>query len=94
MNWGLVRADNLGLECYVEASQEGKLCYEKFGFKAIDENSWHVEKKDDANEEWKFLESQLLTFRWWSMVRGIKSGPPYSERNFKIFYGGNSHIAT
>ena len=72
MKWGIEHADKLGLECFVEATKEGKPCYERFGFKVMDEKNLHVEK-DDPNQEWKGLESQLLPFVWWSMHRDVKA---------------------
>lgn len=35
MGWGVERADEEGVECYLDATPEGKHLYEKFGFKDI-----------------------------------------------------------
>ncbi|RDW89701.1 hypothetical protein BP6252_01733 [Coleophoma cylindrospora] len=35
MRWGLERADEAGVETYLEASPEGKAVYERFGFKEV-----------------------------------------------------------
>ena len=71
MNWGLERADKLGLESFIEATAAGKPCYERFGFEVIDTNQLHVEKKNPS-KEWKEAESQLLPFTWWSMYKPAK----------------------
>ena len=72
MRWGLEQADRLGLEAFVEATKEGKPCYEVFGFEVVEENEFKVEK-ENKDEEWKELEPCLRPFRWWSMYRPAKS---------------------
>lgn len=72
ISWGLEQADRLGLECFVEGTKEGKPCYERFGFKVVEENALHSEK-EDPDEEWKTLEKALLPFTWWSMRRDAKA---------------------
>lgn len=71
MNWGLEHADKLGLETYIEATKEGKPCYESFGFEVVDVNSFCPEI-EHPSKEWKDLESKLLPFTWWSMTRQAK----------------------
>ncbi|KAF2674879.1 acyl-CoA N-acyltransferase [Microthyrium microscopicum] len=49
MQWGMDKADKLGLENYLEASQAGKKLYESCGFRAIKEmqfdmRPWGVER--------------------------------------------------
>lgn len=36
LKWGLTRADAEGVETYLSASPEGKLMYEKYGFRSVD----------------------------------------------------------
>ena len=72
MDWGLERADRMGLECFIEATEEGKPCYERFGFEVLDRNELHVEKKEPG-EGWREAEGQLLPFMWWSMYKPAKS---------------------
>jgi hypothetical protein len=35
LQWGTAEADRLGLVSYLEASEEGRPLYEKFGFKEV-----------------------------------------------------------
>ena len=49
MGLGLERADKLGLASYIEATDEGKPCYETFGFKVIDRNE--LQPKEGAMDE-------------------------------------------
>ena len=32
MDWGISKADELGVDAYVEATETGRLLYEKYGF--------------------------------------------------------------
>lgn len=72
MKWGLDHADRLGLEAFLEATKEGKPCYESVGFKVVEKHDLHVEKKNPS-EEWKEVEQKLLPFTWWSMHKPAKS---------------------
>lgn len=38
MGWGVDKADEEGIECYLDATPEGKKLYERFGFK--DQETW------------------------------------------------------
>lgn len=71
MEWGLERADELGLETYIEATDVGKPVYEKFGFDAIEMSELHLEKQ--TTEEGKKVEADLLPLQWWSMRRPAKA---------------------
>jgi len=44
LRWGLERADELGLEAYLEASMMGRPLYEKFGFQVVDTMRYDMEK--------------------------------------------------
>jgi len=67
MKWGLERADEKGLESYIEATDLGKPVYEKFGFDVIKRNEFILEDKEGS--EWEELKAELLPFEWWSMHR-------------------------
>lgn len=36
LQWGIEKAEEMGLPCYLQASEEGRRLYEKYGFEAID----------------------------------------------------------
>ena len=72
MKWCLEHADRLGLESFIEATKEGKPCYERFGFKVIDTNEFHVQK-ENPDKGWKEAESSLIPFTWYSMLRSAKA---------------------
>ncbi|KAJ3951994.1 hypothetical protein N0V92_011578 [Colletotrichum tropicale] len=73
MDWGVGRADCMGLDIYVEASEGGKPLYEKYGFKAIEESYYEVDEKrlppPRDIELRKEAVKQLSPFRRWSMLR-------------------------
>ncbi|KAF1809883.1 hypothetical protein P152DRAFT_378068, partial [Eremomyces bilateralis CBS 781.70] len=37
LRWGIDRADALGIECFIEATPEGRRSYERVGFRAVQE---------------------------------------------------------
>ncbi|KAI8240314.1 hypothetical protein K4K57_002901 [Colletotrichum sp. SAR 10_99] len=73
MDWGVERADCMGLDIYIEASEGGKPLYEKYGFKAIEESYYEVDEKrlppPRDVELRKEAVKQLSPFRRWSMLR-------------------------
>lgn len=50
IRWGLERADQQGVECYLEASPVGKKVYEHFGFEEAGRLVVPVEGKEDFVE--------------------------------------------
>lgn len=58
MRWGMGRADEERVACYLDSTPEGKLLYERFGF-------------GDAVETWSFFDER---YRHSFMVREAKGG--------------------
>jgi hypothetical protein len=73
IRWGLKRADEMGLESYIEATPEGKQCYDTFGFTVLEINEWHPPEKENPSKERKELEAKLCPFTWWSMCKPAKT---------------------
>ncbi|MCJ1322586.1 hypothetical protein MMC15_007935 [Xylographa vitiligo] len=70
LNWGVAKADGMGVESYIDATAEGKSLYEAYGFgaaKALD-FSWDTY---DASPTRERLEDQLLPFSRWPMWRPV-----------------------
>ncbi|KAF7914237.1 uncharacterized protein EAF01_000643 [Botrytis porri] len=71
MDWGIERADELGVDTYVEASETGRLLYEKYGFmtyyKVVVNTSI-----EDPSSSWKDLEEKLSPEPQYFMWRPIK----------------------
>ncbi len=60
IQWGLEKADELGIEAIVEATAEGRPCYAANGFRYI--NTFHCDPtKNDPSREWMALEKRLRT---------------------------------
>lgn len=58
LEWGTKKADEMGLESFVEASYLGSLLNQKFGF--ITESKELVDTHvPDASDEWKDMETRF-----------------------------------
>ncbi|PQE07888.1 hypothetical protein CJF32_00003014 [Rutstroemia sp. NJR-2017a WRK4] len=58
MEWGVKKADEMNVPCFVEASESGTLLYEKFGFMTFGKIDVNTEK-ENASAEWKRLQKEL-----------------------------------
>jgi len=70
MEWGVRKADELGLEAYIDATAEGKPLYENYGFVAaggIDLDA----SKPDPSPRWKERAQCHLPFTFWPMWRPV-----------------------
>ena len=60
----------MGLESYIDATDQGIPLYEKCGyFKASGVD--FVAEKDDPSPQWKQLQRELLPFTFWPMWRPV-----------------------
>ncbi|KAI9642820.1 hypothetical protein NHQ30_008553 [Ciborinia camelliae] len=61
IGWGTKKADELGLDCYVEGSQTGVPLYKAHGFEIIrDVEVKPKVEEDKKSEEWKALDTVLV----------------------------------
>jgi GNAT superfamily N-acetyltransferase len=58
MDWGVKKADELGVEAWMEASSLGRLLYENVGFKVLLKLVWDTHKID-ADDDWRRMEHEL-----------------------------------
>jgi GNAT superfamily N-acetyltransferase len=67
MQWGVDKADELGMECYLEASAMGQKLYERFAFGSLMRLSYDMNRAD-ADDTWRRLEHELtpppFTIMW------------------------------
>lgn len=72
LKWGLDKADELGCESFVEASEIGQPFYESFGYICSGETFIPRKPGEESNAEWKALEEKWqLWFRWmWRPAKG------------------------
>ena len=59
MEWGVQRADELGLETFIEGTDYGKLLYQKHGNRNL-RTVWIDTDAADANDEWRAMERKYL----------------------------------
>ena len=58
MKWGLDKADALGLDAFVEATEAGYEMYKAAGFITVD-GFWADAENDTPTQEWKELREEL-----------------------------------
>ncbi|KAF7937061.1 hypothetical protein BELL_0092g00120 [Botrytis elliptica] len=71
MDWGVERADELGVDAYVEATETGRLLYEKYGFMTYYEVVVNT-SVENSSTTWKNLEETLTPEPQYFMWRPIK----------------------
>ncbi|RYO78152.1 hypothetical protein DL766_009344 [Monosporascus sp. MC13-8B] len=76
MDWGKNKADELGLEFFLDSTPYGRPLYEANNFVYIEENL-NIPKKDDPDEKWKEVEEKVGPFTFWLMWRPV--GGNYEE---------------
>jgi hypothetical protein len=59
LRWGIDKAEEMGVPCYVQASSEGEKLYEKFGFEVLS-----VEKFDLGKYGLEGRERMVEMVRW------------------------------
>ncbi|KAF7940710.1 uncharacterized protein EAE97_006896 [Botrytis byssoidea] len=70
MDWGTNMADKLGLEGFIEASDNGRSLYQKHGFRTLMKLSIDLEKKN-ASGEWNRLLHELGSFHFYINYRPV-----------------------
>lgn len=88
VDWGVQKADALGLEAFIEATEDGKPMYERHGFIVMNDIYLTTPMREDGSEEYKALyESLRLPVRGYLMWRPKggkfekgKTAVPWEER--------------
>ncbi len=76
MEWGTKKADELGVEAFIEATEDGKPLYLNHGF--VVTNEFELKPTTpNPTEAWQALEKQLLPMHGYFMWRPI--GGKYEE---------------
>ncbi|KAK2600554.1 hypothetical protein N8I77_010079 [Diaporthe amygdali] len=76
LDWGMNRADELGLEFFLDATPQGKPLYDANGFIVVEENVT-APTTDNPDEKWKETEEKVSPFTFWLMWRPV--GGKYEE---------------
>ncbi|KAI1361536.1 acyl-CoA N-acyltransferase [Xylaria arbuscula] len=72
MDWGIKKADEMGVDFYLDSTPYGRPLYEANGFTYIEENV-NIPKSDSPDEKWKEIEKKVGPFTFWLMVRPFGS---------------------
>ena len=70
MAWGINKADEMGLESYIDATEAGVPLYETFGYVKASRIDFEA-PKDEPSPLWKKLQAELLPFAFWPMWRPV-----------------------
>jgi hypothetical protein len=69
MEWGIRKADELGLPSYIEATDIGLKLYEKYGFKVEGDIDLDATTEDPSEEFTEFREKLGCPIHGWFMRR-------------------------
>ena len=70
VEWGIKKADEVNVECFVESTDEGKPLYERHGFANINEFELNP-TMSEPGEEWRNVAEKLLPMHGYFMWRPI-----------------------
>lgn len=68
VGWGIKKADELNLEPYIDATEEGVPLYGACGYIEADKVDLQA-RKPPTSEEWAGLIERMLPFSFWPMWR-------------------------
>ena len=66
MNWGIKKAQEMGVEMWLDATVYGVPLYKKHVFVVVNENNIHPET-NEPTAEWKKIEKELVPMTLWQM---------------------------
>jgi len=73
VRWGTARADEVGLESWIEASGLGRPLYVKHGYIAVSETTLKLQQPEGLSEndakEWKRMDEEILPVHCVTMWR-------------------------
>ena len=70
MEWGMAEVKKRGVEAYIDATDQGRPLYAKYGFVAGAPREFTL-KDLPASSRRGELEERLLPFTWWPMLRSV-----------------------
>ncbi|KAI1357839.1 acyl-CoA N-acyltransferase [Xylaria arbuscula] len=76
MNWGMKKADEMGVEMFLDSTPVGKPLYEANGFQVV-EKTVIVPQTENPDSDWKEAEAKIGHSEWWLMWR--PAGGNYEE---------------
>lgn len=76
LDWGIAKADETGLEMFLDATPQGKPLYDVNGFVCVEENVTEP-TMDNPDEKWKETAEKASPFTFYLMWRPV--GGNYEE---------------
>ncbi|KAJ3579785.1 hypothetical protein NPX13_g777 [Xylaria arbuscula] len=75
-DWGMKKADEMGVEMFLDSTPVGKPLYEANGFQVV-EKTVIVPQTENPDSDWKDAEAKIGHSEWWLMWR--PAGGNYEE---------------
>ena len=72
MAWGVQKAEELGYQSWMEATETGRGLYEKFGYQVLFKVSFD-DRRDKPSGQWRKLQHELTPEPFYAMWRPVKS---------------------
>lgn len=70
MDWGIKKADELGVEIWLESTVSGVPLYKKDGFVVLGEHDLVPKREEkEKDTDWKKMEAELSPISMWLMKR-------------------------
>lgn len=63
MNWGIKKADELGIDIFINSAEAAVSFYTKLGFIEVDSEDVDM-TVPEPSEEWKEMEKKILPVKW------------------------------
>lgn len=76
MDWGIAKADEMGVELFLDASPVGRPLYDANGLVEVDKNDI-IPRTNDPDDAWKAMEKKTGHSTWFLMWR--PAGGNYEE---------------
>ena len=70
LEWGIKKAEEMGVEMWLDATIYGVPLYKKHGFVVVHENVI-APKTDKPDDDWKKIEDELSPMTFWQMWRPV-----------------------
>lgn len=71
MDWGINKADEMGVEMFLDSTPVGKPVYEANGFHVV-EKTVIIPQTSNPDEKWKEAEEKIGHSVWWLMWRPVR----------------------
>ncbi|KAI1826380.1 hypothetical protein F4861DRAFT_105195 [Xylaria intraflava] len=71
LNWGMNKADQMGVDLFLDATPVGKPAYDANGFRVL-EKTVIIPQTDNPDEKWKEAEEKIGHSTWWLMCKPLR----------------------